>query len=252
LARLAWAELAANSVLSAGGIGGLGLGAWVLMRRGVPSARIAERSTVVFLLTSAVSAAALVLVGVGLGVGALAGPHSFVLTFLPAGIGVGAIIGAIAGAGWAERAAATTKHKRLASAFESLAGGIRATLTELARGDWRLAGAVGYFAFDVATLAASFAAIGHGPPLAALTMAYLIGQLGGLIPIPGGLGVVDGGLLGALSLYGVPLSVAAAAVLLYRAIWLLLPAILGTIAFLLLRRHLDEPLRLKPQAESDR
>jgi uncharacterized protein (TIRG00374 family) len=78
-------------------------------------------------------------------------------------------------------------------------------------------------------------------------MAQLIGQMAGLVPIPGGIGVVDGGLVGALVLYGVPFGPAAAAVLLYRAISLSLPAVLGTIAFLLLRRHLDDPLVLRAE-----
>ena len=53
-------------------------------------------------------------------------------------------------------------------------------------------------------------------------MAYLIGQLGGLIPLPGGLGGVDGGLIGTLVLYGAGATAAATAVLAYRAIVLLL------------------------------
>ena len=78
-------------------------------------------------------------------------------------------------------------------------------------------------------------------------MAHLFGQIPGSLPIPGGIGAVDGGLVGALALYGVDLVPATAAVLLYRVIALLLPAVLGSIAFLLLRRQLDEPLVLKPE-----
>ena len=37
--------------------------------------------------------------------------------------------------------------------------------------------------FDVAALAAAFAAFGTVPPLAAFLFAYVIGQLGGLIPL---------------------------------------------------------------------
>ena len=240
-ARLAWAELAANAVLPAGGLGGLGLGAWVLTRKGVASARIAERSTVVFMLTSAVNVAALVLVGLGLWLGLFRGPQTVTLTLVPAAIGLAAVAAAIAGARTAELIAGRIARPRLASTLASLAGGVQATGAELRRGDWKLVGAVGYFACDVATLAATFAAIGVHPPIAALTMAHLVGQLAGSIPIPGGLGVVDGGLVAALALYGVALAPATAAVLLYRAIALGLPAILGTIAFLILRRSLDQP-----------
>ena len=60
--------------------------------------------------------------------------------------------------------------------------------------------------FDVAALAAAFAAIGSVPPVGVLLLAYVVGQLGGLIPLPGGVGGADGGLIAALVLYGTPLS----------------------------------------------
>jgi uncharacterized membrane protein YbhN (UPF0104 family) len=246
-ARLGWAELAANSVLPAGGLGGLGLGAWILSRKGVPAARIARRSTVVFFLTSAVNVAFLVIVGVALGLGLLDGPRSPLLTFLPAAIGVGAVALTLGGARLARYVADVSARERLAAALGSVARGVGDTWDEIRHHDWRLVGCVAYWVFDVATLGASFAATGHLPALAALAMAHLIGQMAAIIPIPGGVGAVDGGLVGALVLYGVPLGPAAAAVLLYRAISLTLPALLGTIAFLLLRKHLDEPLTLRPE-----
>jgi uncharacterized membrane protein YbhN (UPF0104 family) len=67
---------------------------------------------------------------------------------------------------------------------------------------------------------------------------YVVGQLGGLIPLPGGIGGTDGGLIGALVLYGSPLSLATAAVLAYRAFQVGVPAILGAIAFIGLRHTL--------------
>jgi uncharacterized protein (TIRG00374 family) len=243
--RLAWAELAANAVLPAGGLGGLGLGAWVLTRKGVPSARIAERSTVVFMLTSAASALALVTVGLGLGLGLLDGPHAAGLTLVPAAIGLTVFLAALAAARAAEQIAARLRRPRVAATLFSLASGVRATRAELRRGDPKLVGALAYFAFDVGTLWATFAAIGVHPPIAALAMAHLVGQLAGSIPVPGGIGFVDGGLVAALVLYGADLAPATAAVLLYRAIALGLPAILGTIAFLVLRRDLGEPVVLR-------
>jgi uncharacterized membrane protein YbhN (UPF0104 family) len=84
----------------------------------------------------------------------------------------------------------------------------------------------------VAALAATFAAIGAVPPVGVLLLAYVVGQLGNLIPLPGGVGGADGGLIAALVLYGTPLSGAAAAVLAYRAFQLGLPALLGGLAVL--------------------
>ncbi len=71
-----------------------------------------------------------------------------------------------------------------------------------------------------------------------LVFAYLIGQLGGLIPIPGGIGGIEGGLIGAFAVYQVPVSYTAAAVLAYRALQLWIPGMLGSIAFVQLRSTL--------------
>ena len=67
-------------------------------------------------------------------------------------------------------------------------------------------------------------------------LAYAVGQLGGLVPLPGGVGGTDGGLILAFGLLGTPVAVAAAAVIGYRAFQLGVPAILGLAAFARLRR----------------
>jgi uncharacterized protein (TIRG00374 family) len=85
---------------------------------------------------------------------------------------------------------------------------------------------------------ATFRAFGAAPPVAILAIAYLIGELGGLIPVPGGIGGVDLGLVGAFVLYRVPITAAASAVLAYRAIALWVPAVVGSAAFVWLRRTL--------------
>ena len=61
-----------------------------------------------------------------------------------------------------------------------------------------IAGSLGYWAFDNAVLWATFRAFGLSPPITVVLMGYLIGQLGGLLPIPGGIGGIDGGLIGTL------------------------------------------------------
>jgi uncharacterized protein (TIRG00374 family) len=64
-----------------------------------------------------------------------------------------------------------------------------------------------------------------------------------LLPLPGGLGGIDGGLIGTLIVYGTPAAVTAAAVLLYRVILFWLPLLAGAAAFMLLRRGLNSPDR---------
>ena len=104
-----------------------------------------------------------------------------------------------------------------------------------------IAGASGYMLFDVAMLGVCFAAFGNDvPPVGVLLVAYIIGQLGGLIPIPGGIGGVDGGLIGTLVIYGVDATDAAVAVIAYRGLLLAIPALLGLPALAVLRRRLQQ------------
>src|SRR5215217_818951 len=104
-------------------------------------------------------------------------------------------------------------------------------------------GSIGYWAFDNAVLWATFHAFGYSPAITVILMGYLIGQLGGLLPLPGGIGGIDGGLIGTLIVYGLPAPAVAAAVLAYRVILFWLPLVAGAIAFISLRRGLNTPDR---------
>jgi uncharacterized protein (TIRG00374 family) len=108
--------------------------------------------------------------------------------------------------------------------------------------DWRLLGAVGYWLFDNLVLMACLAAFGGAPSFWVVAMAYLVGMLANSVPVPGGFLAVEGGLVGMLLLFGVrPASVAIAAVIVYRAISLWIPALIGSVAFLSLRREIGKP-----------
>ena len=113
----------------------------------------------------------------------------------------------------------------------------------LTRDPLLISGAVGYWLFDNLVLMAAFAAFGASPPLVIVLMAYLIGQLGGALPLPGGLGGIDGGLIGTLIVYGIPVAQAAAAVLLYRVVLFWVPLVMGVPAFVSLRRGLNDTRR---------
>jgi len=107
-----------------------------------------------------------------------------------------------------------------------------------------LIGAIGYWAWDNAVLWATFHAVGVTVPLTTILMGYLIGQIGGLLPLPGGVGGIDGGLIGTLIVYGAPAAATTAAVLLYRVVLFWIPLLTGAVAFWSLRRALAEDRRL--------
>jgi uncharacterized protein (TIRG00374 family) len=247
-AQIAWSELAAGSLVPASGAGGLALGAWILHRGGMSADRIARRSVAFFLIKSSVNFVAVAVLGTLMAVG-LVGPHrSLLLTALPAALSVAVIAlvlliprlgpGSDAGPG------ASSLRRAVVAARRAVIGGTAEAVEILRSRDLLVvAGAIGYWAFDNAVLWASFQAVGADVPISVVMMGYLIGQLGGLLPLPGGVGGIDGGLIGTLIVYGAPAAPTAAAVLAYRVILFWLPLLGGAIAFALLRRALDRAAR---------
>jgi uncharacterized protein (TIRG00374 family) len=212
----------------------------------VPAGHIARRTVAFFLLTSAANVSALIVVGLGLAVGIFPGRASQVGTLVPAGVAALAIVGTLLAGRLADRTQRRLSHRRPGEAasrvvktLRAVADGVDEAFALLRRRDRNvIVGSIGYLAFDIMMLWATFHAFGASPDLAIIWIAYLIGELGGLIPLPGGIGGVDAGLIGTLVLYDIPLTVASAAVLAYRAVALWVPAVFGAGAFLWLRRTL--------------
>jgi uncharacterized protein (TIRG00374 family) len=121
--------------------------------------------------------------------------------------------------------------RRLGKPAKTLRGGVIEARALVIAGDWKLVGGLVYYACDNAVLWAAFHAYGRGPPLGVVVMGYLVGSIAGALPLPAGVGAVDGGLIGGLVLYGAPAAPAAAAVLLYRGVSLGVPVVLGAIAW---------------------
>ena len=243
-----------NVLLPAGGASGLALGAWALRKTGMSSERLARRTVAFFLITSSVNFATAAFVGSALAVGLLAGGGaSPALTALPAALAAGTIAGVLFLPRLLDRPRAAKGRigRVVVRAAAALSEGIRDARALVGSGSpLVIAGAVGYMALDLAALAASFAAVGSTPPLGVLALAYVLGQLGGLVPVPGGVGGADGGLIAALVLYGTPLAPAVAAVLAYRAFQLGLPALLGALAVIRLPSVLQRAPDLRmPAAE---
>ena len=234
-----------------GGAGSVALGVWALRRGGMPADEIARKTVAFFLLTSAVPVAMLFMLGVGLATGVLPGGGGVLLTALPAVIAAGAIAATLALRRLARGAETRIRRQgegsrwaRVAPALSATSDGIDEALHQLRRAHpLLLVGLVGFLVFDLLTFWASLRAVGASPELALIWMAYLIGQLGNWLPVPGGIGGTELGLVGALILYGLPALTATAAVLVYRVIELWVPAVLGIAAFvqlrLLLKRETD-------------
>jgi uncharacterized membrane protein YbhN (UPF0104 family) len=246
--QIGMAEQAANSLLPAGGAGGLALGAWALRRGGLPADHIARRTVAFFLLTSLANVGTLILFAAAFAAGLLGNDPRPAVTFGFGGAGLAAVIITLALPALTarlsnQRPATTTRSGRLRligrRVLATIGDGVRDGVWLLrTRQSGVLLGSFGYMAFDIAVLWAAYRALGHSPSFGVIVIAYIIGQLGGLLPIPGGIGGTEGGLIGVFVLYNAPVATTTVAVLAYRAIQLWLPALLGSAAFVQLRKTL--------------
>jgi uncharacterized protein (TIRG00374 family) len=262
---IAMAEQAANSLLPAGGAGGLALGAWALHQAGMPTGHIARRTVAFFLVTSAANFFALIVFGLGVFLGVIPGYDSPVLTLVPALIAVLAILLVVysrhllRAVGERGENSDITGGRRawrwLRHSLSAMADGVDQAIALLRGHSFGIVGgSLAYMAFDIAALACGFAAVGHVPAVGTLVLGYLIGQLGNLIPLPGGIGGTEGALIGIFALMNANVSDATAAVLVYRLFQLAVPTLLGTPAFVLLRRRLlraDRPAQMCAPLASD-
>lgn len=257
--QITMASLAATRLFAAAGAGGVALTAWALRRTGMPRRAVARRMVTFMTLIYVVFLGALILAGFGLYSGVLPGPAPLAVTLVPALVATALVALSLAAcfvpreldrpAGrWSADSPLGRLAGRLAAAPAAVGGGIRAGLRLPRTRDPHLLGAVGWWGFDIAVLWASFHAFGASPPVAVLVVAYFIGQLGNLLPLPGGIGGVDGAMIGALSAFGAPGSLAVVSVLAYRAFAFWLPTLPGAIAYFQLRRTVrgweDRPARL--------
>jgi uncharacterized membrane protein YbhN (UPF0104 family) len=233
----------------------------LLDRAGVPRSFAASRTVALFLVTSLVSFVAVVIAGFGVATGALAGEASLAMTLLPGAAALLVIVAVFAlprSQGPVQSASGGRLSRALASAREYLRDGVGASAELLRSGDRLVVvGAIGYFAFDLAALAAAFHAVGPaGLPIGLLVLAYTLGHGGAIVPIPGS---AEGGLIGMFVMYGMSLTTATAAVLAYRALHAGVPMVLGVIGLADVRRLLRDPaqtvapkprMKLSPQPAS--
>jgi len=232
---LAWTEQATGALLPGGGAGGLAIGGWLIHLTGAPTDWIVRRSGGLFFLTSAVNAATVIAAGLALILGA-SGPHDFALAVLPTLL-VGAVTLAVVAL-----PAIIRSRPRTPAWIRAISAGVQdAEETTFRRPNWRLLGSLGYLWFDIAVLWLVLRGLGETPSVAALVMAYTVGYLANMLPIPGGIGVLDAGLTGALALYGVAPVHAAAAALIYHAIALWVPGLGGLLGYLRVRPRLVKP-----------
>ena len=256
MARLGWrasveiplAGIAAIRLFAAAGAGGVAVTAWALGRAGMHARVVACRIVANLIVQYTVYLVALFVFGIGVGVGILPGRGPFELTLLPALLSVvlaAFVLSAVllpadverrlrrisGGPRWWRRLLA-----RLAAAPAALGDGARTAASLIRERRPGLLGAVVYWGFDIAALGFSFRAFGGHPEVSIIVLGYFLGTLGSLLPLPGGIGGVEGAMIGSFVAFGVNAGTAVIGVLAYRAISFWLPTLPGVLGYLSLRR----------------
>ena len=249
--QITMAGLAATRLFSAGGAGGIVLTYWALRKAGMPRRQSAARMVAFLVLLYAVYMLTLVINGALLEAGVFTGPDPAGLTIVPAAIAGGVILIflliALIPGDFQRRLAESSPDTRwgriavrVASVPETMAAGTRlamAIVRNPSKGGLALAGAVGFWAANIAILWASFKAFDVSVGGAVIVQGFFVGMAANLFPFaPGGVGAVDAGMIGTFVLFGLPGGAVFAAVLVYRVIAFWLPLPPGIVAFLQLRK----------------
>jgi uncharacterized membrane protein YbhN (UPF0104 family) len=225
--RVAWIAMGAGAVLPGGNFSSAATTGWLLRDHGIGTRRLVERCGALLCFLTLFGffingvAGTFLLVGVG------HGPHDLEHSGVPILVSLTVIGVATAGMLFARR-----HHARAPAAARSAAASLEGAWDSLSRPHWRMLGAAGFLLLDIAALWAACRATGHHIGMLALAVAYFIGYLATMIPIPAGLGVLDSGLAGALVLYGYSPAASVGAVLVYHAIAVWVPGLGGLIAWL--------------------
>lgn len=226
-AKLAWIGLGAGAVLPGGDVASIATSCVALHRDGAPKRWLVVRSSALLLLINGACVSLTGLAGALLLTGVVAGPHDLLRAGVPVLISGGILVVV---------AAVPSAMRRLGDGVPAWVLAVGEAVGEAGRllrqPDRRLLGAIGYPLLDMGALWAAGQASGHAPGFAALVVAYNIGYLVSVVPVPAGIGVLDGGLAAALILYGASPSAAVTAVLVYHTFDIWIPLLCGLAASL--------------------
>ena len=245
--QVAWIAMGAGAVLPGGNFASAATTGWLLRHHGIAPRRLAERCGALLCFLTLFGffingvAGALLLIGIG------HGPHDLAHSGIPIAVTLVVIGSAVAAMLIGRR-----RHASAPAAVRSVAAALEDAWKSLTKPHWRILGAAGFLLLDMAALWATCRATGYPLGVLALAVAYFIGYLATMIPMPGGLGVLDSGLAGALVLYGFAPPASVGAVLVYHAISVWLPGLGGLVAWLPTRaRRLAETNPHAPTAQPD-
>ena len=234
--QICMAGLAATRLFSAGGAGGIVLTAWALRAAGLPRRVVADKTIGFLVLTYLVYTVSLIVFGFGLRYGVFPGPDPFTMTVIPATLALDRHRARALDRARADRLRAAPAHAwpcaTAASAGSRSArrrspprrrSACATRSPTCARATPRCSGRSSTGRARSPCCGRPSRRSASSPALAVLVVAFFVGMLGNLLPLPGGIGGVDGGMIGAFAAFNVDTGLAVVAVLVYRGFTFWLP-----------------------------
>jgi uncharacterized membrane protein YbhN (UPF0104 family) len=225
--QVAWIAMGAGAVLPGGNFSSAATTGWLLRRHGIGTRRLLERCGALLCFLILFGFFINGVAGAGLLVGLGHGPHDLEHSGIPILVSLFVIGTAVAAMLIGRR-----RRARLPRSPRSVTASLEGAWHSVSSPHWRMLGGAGFLWLDMAALWAACHATGHPLGVLALSVAYFIGYLATMIPMPAGLGVLDSGLAGALVLYGFSPVASVGAVLVYHAISVWIPGLGGLAAWL--------------------
>ncbi|MBL6633006.1 MAG: lysylphosphatidylglycerol synthase domain-containing protein [Actinomycetota bacterium] len=248
--QLTTSRLALGDTLPGGGATGFAVQFWALARAGFTAAQISRTTTAFLVLSNTVMTVMIMVLGVLIGAGLVAGDLHPALTWIPAAIAA-AVVGVILGFAWKgrtfvppdpdSRPALTGRFAKLRTTLRDIGDRLPPGAYDamrIIRRPAAIGGMVTNPGFDFVAFYLGIAAVTEPIALPVMLMAYFIGQVGSLIPLPGGIGGVQGLAIGVLVAGGMEVHSATAGVLVWTGVALGTQIVWGLWQYWFLRKSI--------------
>jgi uncharacterized membrane protein YbhN (UPF0104 family) len=228
--QLTTSRLALGDTLPGGGATGFAVQFWALARAGFTAAQISRTTTAFLVLSNTMMTLMIVVLGVLIGTGLVAGDLHPALTWVPAAIAA-LVVAVILGFAWKgrrfvppdpdSRPALTGRFAKLRTTLRDIGDRLPPGAYDamrIIRRPAAIGGMVTNPGFDFVAFYLGIAAVTEPIALPVMLLAYFIGQVGSLIPLPGGIGGVQGLAIGVLVAGGMEAHSATAGVLVWTGV----------------------------------